>query len=233
MSMRTYDSLGMDQVVTFTFEQVPGENEWIWQAEMAGTEILLSGGSGRIRFSCDGAVSSFSVDDNSSALTFQPQATGTGADIVVLDIDYGEIGQLTGLTQFEGEGNLQAIADGYTAGNLVDFSIDQSGTITGIFSNDISMAIAQIGVAQFSNPEGLIREANNTYRLSGNSGQAMETFAGLGNGVTFAPGALETSNVDLAREFTNLVVAQRSFQANSRVISTADQVMQELVNLIR
>jgi len=233
MATRVYDSLGIEHSVSFAFEKVPGENEWIWQAEMEGTEVLLSGGSGRIRFDSTGAISSFSFDDNVSALTFQPQAQGEGAENVVLDIDFGEIGALTGLTQFEGEGNLQAIADGYTSGNLVDFAIDQSGVITGIFSNDISMAIAQIGIAQFSNQEGLVREANNTYRLSGNSGQAMETFAGMGNGVTLAPGALETSNVDLAREFTNLVVAQRSFQANSRVISTADQIMQELVNLIR
>jgi len=115
----------------------------------------------------------------------------------------------------------------------VDFNIDQSGVITGIFSNDTMQNIAQIGVAQFSNPDGLMRDANNTYRRSGNSGQALETFAGTGNGVTLVPGALETSNVDLAKEFTNLVVAQRAFQANSRVITTADQVMQELVNLVR
>ena len=78
-----------------------------------------------------------------------------------------------------------------------------------------------------------MREANNTYRRSGNSGQAVESFAGSGNGVTLVPGALDTSNLDLAKEFTNLVVAQRAFQANSRVVTTADQVMQELVNLIR
>ena len=104
--------------------------------------------------------------------------------------------------------------------------------ITGIFSNDTMQAIAQIGLASFSNPDGLTRDANNTYRRSGNSGQAVEMFAGSG-GVTLVPGALETSNVDLAKEFTNLVVAQRAFQANSRVITTADQVMQELVNLVR
>ena len=125
------------------------------------------------------------------------------------------------------------MADGYGTGNLVDFNIDQSGIITGIFSNDTMQTIGQIGMATFSNADGLIRAANNTYSLSGNSGQAVETFAGIGNGVTLVPGALETSNVDLAKEFTNLVVAQRAFQANSRVVTTADQVMQELVNLIR
>jgi len=128
---------------------------------------------------------------------------------------------------------LKSVADGYGTGTLVDFNIDQSGLITGVFSNDTSQAIAQIALATFSNADGLTREANNTYRRSGNSGEAVEVFAGSGNGVSLVTGALETSNVDLAREFTNLVVAQRAFQANSRVVTTADQVMQELVNLVR
>lgn len=234
MSTMVYDSLGAEHPITFNFEKVPGQNEWIWSAELEGTETLLSGYSGRLTFNETGSITSFIFDDGSSSLTFQPQANGVeGAENVELNIDFGEIGALTGLTQFKGAGNLQSIADGYGTGTLVDFNIDQSGTITGIFSNDTSQAIAQIGMANFSNADGLTRQANNTYRRSGNSGQAMEMFAGSGNGTTLVAGALETSNVDLAKQFTDLVVAQRSFQANSRVITTADQVMQELVNLIR
>jgi flagellar hook protein FlgE len=74
--------------------------------------------------------------------------------------------------------------------------------------------------------------ANNTFRISGNSGASQVTFAGEGNDISILSGALENSNVDLAKEFTDLIVAQRAFQANSRVISTADQVLQELVNLV-
>lgn len=234
MATIVYDSLGGEHTVNFSFEKVAGANEWIWTAGMEGSEVILSGGSGRVRFADNGSISNFTFDDDSGGLTFQPQLAGEeGAANVILTIDYGEIGALTGLTQFEGTGRLQSIADGYGTGTLVDFNIDQSGVITGIFSNDTMQAIAQIGIAQFSNADGLTRSANNTYRRSGNSGNAVETFAGSGNGVTLVPGALETSNVDLAQEFTNLVVAQRAFQANSRVITTADQVMQELVNLVR
>jgi flagellar hook protein FlgE len=229
-----YDSLGGEHVVTFTFEKVPNVNEWIWQASPDGHEEIVSGGAGRVSFDETGAISSFTFEDGSNAMTIRPQPDGDeGAELITLDIDYGEIGGLTGLTQFAGNGTLQSIADGFTAGYLVDYNIDQSGLITGQFSNDTLRNIARIGLAQFSNPAGLMREANNTYRLSGNSGQAMATFAGEGNGVTVVPGALETSNVDLAQEFTRLVVAQRAFQANSRVITTGDQVMQELVNLVR
>ncbi|MBK8166137.1 MAG: flagellar hook-basal body complex protein [bacterium] len=234
MSTTVYDSLGGEHTVSFTFEKVPGLNEWIWSANMEGGEDILGGDSGRARFSESGAISSFTFDDGSSGLSFQPQATGQeGASNVTLAINYGDIGALNGLTQFEGTGTLKSVADGYGTGTLVDFNIDQSGLITGVFSNDTSQAIAQIALATFSNADGLTREANNTYRRSGNSGEAIEIFAGGGNGVSLVTGALETSNVDLAREFTNLVVAQRAFQANSRVVTTADQVMQELVNLVR
>ncbi len=234
MATSVFDSLGDEHTVSFSFEKVPGQNEWIWQANTEGSETILSGGSGRMRFSDTGTVSAFTFDDGSSSLSIQPQPTGTeGAANLDLIVDFGEIGALTGLTQFEGTGNLKSIADGYGTGSLVDFNIDQSGTITGIFSNDTAQAIARIGMASFSNADGLTRDANNTYRRSGNSGQAIEMFAGEGNGISLVPGALETSNVDLAKEFTNLVVAQRAFQANSRVITTADQVMQELVNLVR
>ncbi len=233
MSTTVYDSLGGEHTISFEFEKVPGQNEWIWTASMDGGEEILNGGSGRIRFTDEGAISNFTYSDESDGLTFDPNQEGSeGAALVTLGIDYGEIGALTGLTQFEGTGNLQSIADGYGTGSLVDFNIDQSGIITGIFSNDTMRNIAQLGMATFSNSDGLMREANNTYRRSGNSGQAVESFAGTG-GMTLVPGALETSNVDLAKEFTNLVVAQRAFQANSRVITTADQVMQELVNLVR
>ncbi|MBM4130874.1 flagellar hook-basal body complex protein [bacterium] len=234
MSTTVYDSLGGKHTVRFSFEKVPGLNEWIWTAGMEGGEDILSGGSGRARFSESGAVSGFTFDDGGNEFSFRPQAAGQeGAANVTLTIDYGDIGALNGLTQFEGTGTLKSVADGYGTGNLVDFNIDQSGLIMGVFSNDTSQAIAQIALATFANADGLTREANNTYRRSGNSGEAVETYAGAGNGVSLVTGTLETSNVDLAREFTNLVVAQRAFQANSRVVTAADQVMQELVNLVR
>lgn len=234
MATTIYDSLGGEHTISFEFEKVSGMNEWVWTANMEGNETILSGGSGRARFSEEGSITNFTFDDDSGRIVIQPQVSGAeGASNMELTLDYGEIGGLTGLTQFEGSGDLQSIADGYGTGTLVDFNIDQSGIITGIFTNDTMRNIAQIGIASFSNADGLMREANNTYRRSGNSGQAVETFASSGNGTTLVPGALETSNVDLAAEFTNLVVAQRAFQANSRVITTADQVMQELVNLIR
>ncbi len=229
-----YDSLGGAHTISFTFQKVSGLNEWIWQAEMDGGEEIMLGGTGRIRFTENGTISNFTFDDGSSTLTFRPQGQDEeGAELVTLAIDYGNVGALNGLTQFEGPGTLQSITNGYTTGQLVDFEIDQSGMIVGQFSNDSVRNLARIGMAMFSNPAGLNREENNTYNRSGNSGQAMETFAGEAHGTTIIPGTLENSNVDLAEQFTRLVIAQRAFQANARVITTGDQIMQEMVSLVR
>ena len=229
LATTVYDSLGNAHNVTVEFTKLPGLNQWQWTASMDGGENILSGGSGTVTFDQNGTFTGASFADGAGALTFQ----APGAADVTLALDFGEPGVLTGLTQFEGGGSLQSQADGYGAGRLIDFNIDQSGTIIGVFSNDTLQALGRIGIARFNNADGLVREGDNTFRMSGNSGTPREMFAGDGTGVSILAGVLENSNVDLAKEFTDLVVAQRAFQANSRVISTADQVLEELVNLIR
>jgi flagellar hook protein FlgE len=234
VSTTVYDSLGGEHTINFSFIKVPGQNEWIWEAEMEGGETISAGDSGRVSFDDTGAVTSFTYDNGAAGISIEPEMNGNeGAQPIMLEVDFGEVGGLNGLTQFEGRGTLVSLADGYQAGSLVDFEIDQSGLIVGRFSNDTMRNIGRIALAQFNNEAGLLREANNTYTTSGNSGDPVTVFAGDGSGVTLNPGALETSNVDLAQEFTRLVVAQRSFQANSRVVTTGDTLMQELVNLVR
>jgi flagellar hook protein FlgE len=123
--------------------------------------------------------------------------------------------------------------NGYTAGTLVDFSIDRSGTISGAFSNGTNVVLAQIVLADFNNPSGLQRIGDNMYGVSGNSGGAVLGFSLEGSQSTMTSGALEMSNVDLAQEFTSMIVTQRGFQANSRVITNSDEMLQEVVNLKR
>ncbi len=229
-----YDSLGNTHTLRFTFQKEAGLNEWAWVAATEGDEEIQSGGSGRVRFTDSGLISSFTFNDGSSALTFLPQATGVeGAEPVSITLDFGDIGGLNGMTQFASAGSLESLANGFTMGSLVDYEIDQEGTIVGRFSNDTVRDLGRIAIAQFSNPEGLSRGASNTFNASGNSGEALTTFAGTTSGITLAPGTLESSNVDLAEQFTRLVVAQRAFQANARVITTGDQILQELVSILR
>ena len=146
----------------------------------------------------------------------------------------GVTGTLGGLTQFAGNGTaVLRDQNGYTSGQLQNFSIDRTGVISGAFTNGVNQTLGQIVLADFNNPAGLLRTGDNMYALSGNSGGAVLGYALQGSQSFVTSGALEMSNVDLAQEFTNLIVAQRGFQANSKVITTSDTMLEELVNLKR
>ena len=141
---------------------------------------------------------------------------------------------VNGITSFAGT-NTAVLKDqnGYEAGQLQNFSIDRTGLITGAFTNGTNVILAQIVLADFNNPGGLLRVGDNMYAVSGNSGGAVLGYSLEGIQSTMTSGALEMSNVDLAQEFTNMIVTQRGFQANSRVITSSDEMLQELVNLKR
>lgn len=139
---------------------------------------------------------------------------------------------LEDLTIDGGSMDANAYPDGNTQGLLESFNIGSSGEINGVYSNGLIMTIGQLALAKFSNPSGLIKAGNNTFQESVNSGQRNVNVPGEGRG-TIAAGALEMSNVDLSEEFTEMITAQRGFQANTRIITTSDEILQELVNLKR
>jgi flagellar hook protein FlgE len=123
--------------------------------------------------------------------------------------------------------------NGYAAGTLESFSLGNDGTITGIFSNGERKTLGQLAMASFANPSGLEKAGGSAFRAANNSGVPNIGQAGVGGRGALSAGALEMSNVDLAEEFTGLIVAQRGFQANSRVITSSDEILQDLVNLKR
>ena len=149
-------------------------------------------------------------------------------------VNVGAIGQATGFTSFASD-NTAVLADqtGYAAGELSSVSLDSSGTITGSFTNGRTRVLGQVAVANFTNPAGLASKGDNVYTQSNNSGEAQVGIAGQGGRGALQSGALEGSNVDLAQTFSDLIVAQRGFQSNSRIISSSDEVLQELMNLKR
>ena len=163
------------------------------------------------------------------ALTF-PVGQWNGQDVTVdVGLDGAE-----GLQQFSGANSVSFDSqDGSTVGFLRSFSISPAGILTGVFSNGQTRAVGQIAVANFNNPQGLEKVGDSMYRVSVNSGLAQVGTAGDGGRGSLAGGMLEMSNVDLAQEFTNLIVAQRGFQANSRIITASDELLQDLVNLKR
>jgi flagellar hook protein FlgE len=151
-----------------------------------------------------------------------------------LTIDLGAAGSPDELTQFAGPTSLSALSqDGAGIGFLRSFSISDSGVITGVFSNGKTQPIGQIALATFNNPTGLEKAGGSAYRETVDSGLAQIGTPSSGGRGSLSGGTLEMSNVDLAQEFTNLIVAQRGFQANSRVITAADEILQDLVNLKR
>ncbi len=151
-----------------------------------------------------------------------------------VELRLGTANQINGITQFSSQFTTKAIEqDGKTMGYLESFNIDASGTITGIFSNGTNEPLAKIALANFANPEGLMKKGSNNFMMTNNSGEALISEASVEGKGEINAGMLEMSNVDLAEQFTDMIVTQRGFQANSRSITTADQMLQELLTLKR
>ena len=230
-SIVAYDSQGGKHTVVFTFTRTTTQNLWDWKVELPDNETILEGGSGTVRFNQDGSLLSFDYNGGASTLRFEP---GTGAEVVDINIDSGSSAAFNGLTGFNSAFTASAIhQDGYAMGILEKISFDQAGTISGIFSNGVSRVLAQLTLADFNNKSGLLRDGGNVYQISANSGSAIHGIAGETIAGLVSSGALESSNVDIAMEFTNMITAQRGFQANARVITTSDNMLDELVNLKR
>lgn len=175
----------------------------------------------------------FNIDDG----TIQRGGIREGASLGYeqrVQVRFGTSENFDGVTQLSSANTTKGISqDGYGLGYLESYNIDQNGVITGIYTNGKVQEISQVSLASFINPNGLEKVGENQFILSNNSGIAnVGSPSSQGKGKIVA-GALEMSNVDLAEEFTNMIVTQRGFQANSRIITTSDQMLQELLTLKR
>ena len=230
-SIVVYDESGDAHSITTTFTHSGTPGEWLWEITSEGGEQIISGNRGRITFGQDGSPSSFTFDDNSTQFRFDPM---NGSNVVGINLDVGTPGSYRGITQFRSESTTVAREqDGYPMGKLQEISIDEYGEISGVYTNGISKSIARIFVAELNNPAGLMKVGDSMYSVSNNSGEAVLLRPGVGSATKIKPGALEMSNVELATEFTNMITTQRGFQANARVITTSDTMLQELVQLVR
>jgi flagellar hook protein FlgE len=229
-SITAYDSLGTKHELKMVMWKT-GANQWDWKfdgsnMDITGAGITETGGTHPITFASDGSVDT-SGGFVPPSIAFTPTQGGAP---VAIDIDLGA--GLNGLSQFAGTSNaVMRDQDGYTNGALQTFTVDSTGMIIGSFTNGTQQILGQVALADFNNPQGLQRTIDNMYQVTANSGGAVVGFAGEGSVSSIASGALEMSNVDLAQEFTDMIVAQRGFQANGRVITTSDQMLAELVQL--
>lgn len=228
-TISVHDSLGGTHNLTLTFTKTATPGQFTYATtESDGSMSINTGGSGTIQFSGSGAITSgatgsITVDFTNGASSGQ-----------VVSLDFGSANNASPVTGFASSATLALAAqNGSASGTLQSFSIGTDGTINGTFSNGRVQSLGTIRLATFPNAAGLAKMGSNLYRETSNSGVANMGNPGTGGRGTLAPGSLEASNVDLADEFTKLIVAQRGFQANARVITTSDEVMTEAVNLKR
>ncbi|MGM0608407.1 MAG: flagellar hook protein FlgE [Candidatus Muiribacteriota bacterium] len=190
-----------------------------------GEGVLVFNELGRIDRDATRAENGVTYPDIAKSVEFQPAS----ADGVKINLD------LEAITQYDSDEFTTAARnqDGFEMGMLQDYTIQPDGKIVGSYSNDRMQDIGQLAMATFSNPMGLDREPGSMWTPTGNSGEPVIRKAGTGSAGSIESGKLEMSNVDLSQEFTDMIISQRGFQANSRSITTADQLLQELVNLKR
>jgi flagellar hook protein FlgE len=238
-TVKIFDSLGVSHDLTLFFTKT-GANTWelnvaVDAGETGGTPGEISSPpllTQAITFNADGSL----ADPAPSDFT----VTFAGADAQTINFDFGTPntgptpGQgLDGLTQFGSPSSVAADANGYGAGQLQAIAVAADGTITGVFDNGESRALYRLGLADFAAPDGLIEMGSGLYRESPGSGAPSVSVPGAGGIGSVVGAAIERSNVDLASEFVDLISLQRSFQANARVITTSDGLLNDLINIVR
>lgn len=215
------DSLGNDHELELLFTKT-GANQWDYDiSSLSNSGSVNSGIAGSLDFNSDGTLNT----PNLLSFTLDPT---TGAALgQQLTLDINDITQVSSASTVAVD-----TMDGHAEGYLESFNISPAGEVIGVYTNGEINLLSQLAIATFSNNGGLTKAGNNLYQASNNSGIPNIGLAGDGRGV-LAAGALEMSNVDLSEEFTEMITAQRSFQANTRIITTSDEILQELVNLKR
>ncbi|GHB08558.1 flagellar hook protein FlgE [Salinicola rhizosphaerae] len=229
-STTVYDSLGVAHNLQMYFTKTD-DNTWTVNTSLDGTTdpttttpstTLLFDENGRLQGVDDGTGTGTT---DGSALSFTFPGTDGAAELS-FDFDFD------GSTQTEQSYAISSPnQDGYASGQLVGISIDSDGTINGSYSNDQTVALGRVALADFANTEGLQPIGDNLWQATTASGQAVIGTAGNGSFGSLQSGTLEASNVDLSQELVNLIIAQRNFQANSNTIKTQDEVLQTVVNL--
>lgn len=243
-SIRVYDALGGGHDLNLVISNrnnppigatppAGAASSWDWEVWEGppGTGTLLgsdaSAGNEKMYFDSNGQRVTNLPAGTENMITDAPSA-GTAFAPFSLKLKFDAISQLTGGSQ------VNAIdQDGFAPGGLQTFSISQDGVVTGIFTNGLTRPIAQIAMADFRNPEGLERLGSNLFISTDNSGKPMIGLPRTSSRGVINTGFLEQSNVDIGNEFTDLIVTQRGFQANTKVVTTVDELLQDLINMKR
>jgi flagellar hook protein FlgE len=217
-----------------------------WNAEVyvvPGSDVTETNGqlyAGTVMFNQDGTLDMantdlfgalgdpavITLDESGGTAPAWSDAAGIEAQEITLD--------LTKLTQFDAASSVSAVAsNGAQVGNVVGVEVDENGVVQVVYDNSQVRRIAQVGIATFSNPDGLSSVSGNSYRPTLASGEFVLNMPGNGGSGKISPSSLEASTVDLSSEFTGLITTQKAYSASSKIITTADQMLDELINIIR
>jgi flagellar hook protein FlgE len=227
-ALNVFDTLGQSHQIQVYFNKTDDQT-WEWHAMIDGGDVqggtagvLEDYGSGTIGFDSDGALT-----------TTMPATFSTGSIVFANGISAGATTlDLTGTTQYGFTSAVQSIVqDGYSAGMVTGITIDGDGNIVASFSNGMVKNIARLAIADFTNVNGLAREGSSLYRSTPEAGQPLLNKPGVGGMGTVSSATLEQSNVDIAAEFIRMIIVQRGYQANSKVISTTDDMLAQLMNI--
>jgi flagellar hook protein FlgE len=239
-STTVYDSLGASHQVQIYYSRTAAG--WDWNAMTdgggvaggtAGTPVRIA--TGNVTFDAQGRLTSFNDTSGAAGVAFNP-LNATNPQPLAFNFGTPSPGGtgLDGITQFAGSSVSTFVGqDGFASGQLSAIQIDRTGTIQGVFSNGETRALGQVAVAKVPAPEQLERMGGNLYAQTRDSGEPVLGSAGQGGRGYMSSGALEQSNVDIAEQFVRMIAAQRAFQANSKTITTSDQLLAELIQLKR
>ncbi len=236
-TINIYDSQGGSQPVSFSFIKT-GANTWAYEASYAGDPNNLSSanpiGTGTVSFNTDGTMNNVNgaAPASGSFNLSIPWAASTGLAAQTVAVNLGTVGGTDGLTQFDSPSTLNGTSpDGSPFGAITGVTVAKDGTVTAQFSNGLSQNVYKIPVATFTNPDGLGQVNGDAYIATKPSGPANINLADTGAAGGIAAQTLEASTVDLATEFTNLITTQRAYSASARIVTTADQMLQQLEQL--
>lgn len=222
-TVRVYDSLGTQHDLTLKLTEGTTGNTWDYTITGANGEKITNG-TGTLTFNpADGSVSAGSP----TTITLDSSAT-TGVPAFDIKMDFSKFSQVASDTGIQASGQ-----NGYAPGLLSSFSVDANGVVVGLYTNGLSRNVGQLAMANFTNPDGLERIGNNLWRETDNSGLAVVGAANSGGRGSISSGFLEQSNVDISNEFADLIVTQRGFQANTKIVTVIDELLQDVINIKR
>jgi flagellar hook protein FlgE len=237
-SIDIYDSLGSKHTVRLEFRKAgvtsDGGMEWDMKISVEKPAVIDASRTdenkniltGVVKFASDGSLDYFTP----STINFTGNNGSTANQSVRLNL--GSIGSFDGVTSFDSPSNTSGISqDGYTGGDLAGIRVDETGTLIGSFTNGRSFGLAKVAMASFSNDGGLESDGGNTFIQTSNSGEPIIGQASVGGRGFIQASALEMSNADLSRSLTQLIIIQRGYQANSKTITTSDQMLNTLLQL--